>query len=41
MQTILRILEWAGGCRPTLYPEIKNPDEHRIPNALTDKSIRG
>ncbi len=41
MQTILRILERAGGYRPTLYPEIKNPDEHSFLNALTDKSIRG
>ena len=25
MQTILRILEWAGGYRPTLYLKIENP----------------
>ena len=41
MQTILRILERTGGYRPTLYSEIKDPDEHRFPNTLTDKSIRG
>lgn len=41
MQTILRILERAGSYRPTLYSEIKDPDEHRFPNTLADKSIRG
>jgi hypothetical protein len=25
MQTILRILDWAGGFRPTLYLKIQNP----------------
>ena len=40
MQTMLRILERAGGYRPTLSPEIKNPDEHRLLNAVTDKPIR-
>lgn len=41
MQTILRILEWAGSYRPTLYSEIKDTDEHRLPNTLANKSIRG
>lgn len=41
MQTILRILERAGGYRPTLYPQIKNPDEPNFLDALTDKPIRG
>ena len=41
MQTVLRILERAGGYRPTLYPKIKSPDEHRFLNALTETSNRG
>ena len=41
MQTMLRILERAGGYRPTLYPQIKNPDAHSFLNAFRDKSIRG
>ena len=41
MQTILRILERAGGYRPTLYPKIKDAGEPSFLNALTDKSIRG
>lgn len=41
MQTILRIVERAGGYRPTLYPEIKTPDEPSFLEAFMDKSIRG
>ena len=41
MQTILRILERAGGYRPTLYLTSDNSNEYSFRNALTDTSIRG
>ena len=41
MQTILRILERAGGYRPTLYLKIDNIKAQGFLNAFTDKSIRG
>ena len=41
MQTILRILERAGGYRPTLYLKIEGLNEHSFLEAFTDKSIRG
>ena len=41
MQTILRILERAGGYRPSLYLTIGNLNEHSFLEAFTDKSIRG
>ena len=41
MRTILRILERAGGYRPTLYLKIDNCNEQSFLNTLTDKPIRG
>lgn len=41
MQTILRILERAGGYRPTLYLKIDDLNAQSILEAFTDKSIRG
>jgi hypothetical protein len=41
MQTILRILERAGGYRPTLNFRIYCPNAYGHLNAFTDKSIRG
>ena len=41
MQTIIRILERAGGYRPTLYLKIESLNKHTFLEAFTDKSIRG
>ena len=41
MQTVLRILERAGGYRPTLCLKIESLNEHSFLEAFTDKSIRG
>lgn len=41
MQTIIRILERAGGHRPSLYLTIDNLNAHVFRNAFADKSIRG
>ena len=41
MQTILRIIERAGGYRPTLYLKIERLNENSFLEAFTDKSIRG
>ena len=40
MQTLLRILELAGGNRPTFYLKIDNLNAQGFLNAFTDKSIR-
>ena len=40
MQTILRIVERAGGYRPTFYLKIDNLNAQGFLNAFTDKSIR-
>jgi len=40
MQTILRIVERAGGHRPTLYLKIDTLIAQGFVNAFTDKSIR-
>ena len=41
MQTMLRVLEWAGGYWPTLYLKIERLNENSFLEAFTDKSIRG
>ena len=41
MRTILRILERAGGHRPTLHLKIDNLNPQGFLEAFTDKSIRG
>ena len=41
MQTILRILDRAGGYRPTLHLKIDNLNAQGFLEAFTDKSIRG
>jgi hypothetical protein len=41
MQTILRILERAGGYRPMLYLQIDNLNALGALEPLTNESIRG
>jgi len=41
MQTMLRILERAGGYRPTLCLRIYRLNAQGFLNTFTDKSIRG
>ena len=41
MQTILRILERAGGYRPSLYLKIDSLNAQGFLEAFTDKSICG
>jgi len=38
MKTILRIIEWAGGYRPTLYLKIDNPPYMALVIEATDES---
>ena len=41
MQTMLRILERAGGYRPTFCLKIDNLNAQGVLEVFTDKSIRG